>query len=200
MHVKAASIKHTRHSPPRYVPAEYDGARTFGIVLDTSGSMDRNLLAKALGAIASYSSSRDVPFARVIFCDATAYDQGYMSPDAIAGRVKVRGRGGTVLQPGLDMLHKAKDFPEKAPILIITDGWCENNLVVRRDHAYLLPLGRYLSFNPKGQVFHISDTPTHKCGVHICTSGQLHICATGRQYRAAILPRRFLSNLARSLI
>ncbi len=140
---------------PRYVPAEYDNARTFGVVLDTSGSMDRSLLAKALGAIASYSSSREVPYARVIFCDAAAYDQGYMAPDAIAGRVKVRGRGGTVLQPGIDLLQKAKDFPEKGPILVITDAYCESNLVVRRDHAYLLPSGHYLPFTPRGKVFYI---------------------------------------------
>jgi hypothetical protein len=63
--------------------------------------MDRTLLAKALGAIASYSMSRDVPLARVVFCDAHPYDQGYMPPEEIAGRVKVRGRGGTVLQPGV---------------------------------------------------------------------------------------------------
>ncbi len=34
--------------------------RTYGVVLDTSGSMDRELLGKALGAIASYSAARDV--------------------------------------------------------------------------------------------------------------------------------------------
>lgn len=140
---------------PRYVPAAYDDARTFGVVLDTSGSMDRNLLAKALGSIASYSSSRDVPFARVVFCDAAAYDQGYMAPDAIAGRVQVRGRGGTVLQPGIDLLHKAADFPENGPILVITDTYCENNLTIRRDHAYLVPTGRYLPFTPRGKVFYI---------------------------------------------
>ncbi len=140
---------------PRYVPAAYDDARTFGVVLDTSGSMDRNLLAKALGAIASYSSSRDVPFARVVFCDAVAYDQGYMAPDAIAGRVKVRGRGGTVLQPGIDLLQKAADFPEKGPLLIVTDTYCESNLVVRRDHAYLVPNKHYLPFTPRGKVFYI---------------------------------------------
>jgi len=36
--------------------------------------MDRLLLAKALGAIASYSISRDVPLARVVFCDALPYE------------------------------------------------------------------------------------------------------------------------------
>jgi predicted metal-dependent peptidase len=59
-----------------------------------------------------------------MFCDAFAYDAGYMRPDDIAGRVKVRGRGGTVLQPGIDLLERAADFPESGPILVITDGWC----------------------------------------------------------------------------
>jgi predicted metal-dependent peptidase len=140
---------------PRYVPGILDDARTFGVVLDTSGSMDRNLLAKALGAIASYSSSRDVPFARVVFCDAMAYDQGFMPPDAIAGTVKVKGRGGTVLQPGIDLIEKAKDFPKKGPILVITDSECESQLRVSRDHAYLIPKNRYLPFTPKGKVFYI---------------------------------------------
>ena len=134
-------------------PDATDG-RTFGVVLDTSGSMDRHLLARALGAIASYSASRDVPAARVIFCDAHAYDEGYLSPDQIAGRVRVRGRGGTVLQPGVDLLENAQDFPGEGPILIITDGQCDR-LRVAREHAFLLPEGRHLPFPPKGKVFRI---------------------------------------------
>ena len=43
----------------RYEEAAREG-RTFGVLLDTSGSMDRALLAAALGAIASYSAARDV--------------------------------------------------------------------------------------------------------------------------------------------
>ncbi|HLY30126.1 MAG TPA: hypothetical protein VKQ36_03805, partial [Ktedonobacterales bacterium] len=67
---------------PRWVPPlDWEDGRTFGVVLDTSGSMDRKLLAKALGAIASYSLSRDVPIVRVVFCDAATYDQGYMRPE-----------------------------------------------------------------------------------------------------------------------
>ena len=140
---------------PRWVAADdaLDG-RTFGVVLDTSGSMDRALLAKALGAIASYSLSRDVPAVRVVFCDAATYDQGYMPPEDVAGRVRVRGRGGTVLQPGIDLLERAEDFPEDGPLLIITDGYCDR-LRVRREHAFLLPEGRSLPFVPKGRVFRI---------------------------------------------
>ena len=64
---------------PRYVLRDdaLDG-RTFGVVLDTSGSMPPELLGKALGAIASYAESREVPAARVVFCDAVPYDAGYL--------------------------------------------------------------------------------------------------------------------------
>ncbi|WP_028611700.1 DUF2201 family putative metallopeptidase [Paenibacillus harenae] len=129
-----------------------DDGRTFGVVLDTSGSMDKKLLAKSLGAIASYSMSRDVYAARVVFCDAAAYDAGYMKPEDIAESVKIKGRGGTVLQPGIDLLQRAEDFPKNGPILIITDGMCDK-VTLKRDHAYILPKGRHLPFMPRGPVF-----------------------------------------------
>lgn len=129
-------------------------SRTFGVVLDTSGSMDRHLLAQALGAIASYSQSRDVPAARVVFCDAHAYDAGYMAPEAITDRVQVRGRGGTILQPGIDLLENADDFPLDGPLLIITDGFCDR-FRVHREHAFLLPEGHSLPFPPRGPVFRL---------------------------------------------
>ncbi len=140
---------------PRWVlAANWEDGRTFGVVLDTSGSMDRKVLGQALGAIASYSISRDVPAVRVVFCDAAAYDQGYMRPEAIADRVQVRGRGGTVLQPGIDLLERAEDFPKDGPLLLITDGRCDR-LQVRREHAFILPVGHHLPFVPQGKVFYI---------------------------------------------
>ena len=140
---------------PRVAPAPPSvESRTFGVVLDTSGSMERHLLAQALGAIASYSLAREVAAARVVFCDAAAYDQGYVPPEAIAGRVRVRGRGGTVLQPGIDLLEHAPDFPKHGPILVITDGACDV-LRIRRDHAFLMPDGCKLPFEPHGPVFRI---------------------------------------------
>ncbi|OAR22991.1 hypothetical protein A8W25_25970 [Streptomyces sp. ERV7] len=138
----------------RYFPPEETSRCTFGVVLDTSGSMDRRLLGKALGAIASYAEARDVPAARVVFCDAAPYDAGFLPPAEIAGRVRVRGRGGTVLQPGIDLLRRAEDFPAAAPVLIITDGWCDV-LRVGREHAYLVPQGGALPFTPKGPVFRV---------------------------------------------
>jgi predicted metal-dependent peptidase len=139
---------------PRVVLQEgWDEARTFGVVIDTSGSMDRITLARGLGAVASYCVSREIPAVRVVFCDAAAYDQGYMSAEDVAGRVRVRGRGGTELQPGVDLLQGAGDFPDEGPILVITDTFCEPTLRVRREHAYLVPFGRRLPFPPRGPVF-----------------------------------------------
>jgi predicted metal-dependent peptidase len=141
---------------PRYVPLhEADENRTFGVVLDTSGSMDRSLLARALGAIISYSLARDVSRVRLIFCDAEAYDQGYVLPEALYERVKIKGRGGTMLQPGINLLERADDFPKAGPILIITDGGCDK-LTIRRDHAFLIPSYAKLPFVPKGKIFNLS--------------------------------------------
>ncbi|MFC7716183.1 vWA domain-containing protein [Nonomuraea recticatena] len=133
-------------------PEEVVRQATFGVVLDTSGSMDTKLLGKALGAIASYATARDVPRARVIFCDAAAYDAGYLPVEDIATRVRVRGRGGTVLQPGVNLLERAEDFPQDGPILVITDGDCDV-LRIRREHAFLIPQSARLPFRPRGPVF-----------------------------------------------
>ena len=116
--------------------------------------MARSLLARALGAISSYSSARKVPLVRVVFCDAATYDQGYLPPEAIADKVKVKGRGGTVLQPAIDLLERAEDFPTDGPLLIITDGLCDR-LRIRRAHALLMPQGSNLPFVAKGPVFRI---------------------------------------------
>ncbi|MBA3469932.1 MAG: peptidase, partial [Herpetosiphonaceae bacterium] len=104
---------------------------------------------------ASYSLARDVPAVRVVFCDAVAYDQGYLAPEAIAGKVKIKGRGGTILQPGITLLEQATDFPADGPLLIITDGQCDH-VAVHRPHAYVMPAGKRLPFVPRGEVFFIS--------------------------------------------
>lgn len=140
---------------PKYVPADIPAdSRTFGVVIDTSGSMSAKEIGMALGSIASYAVAKEVPFARVVFCDAAAYDAGYLAPEDIAGRVEVKGRGGTVLQPGIDLLEHASDFPKDGPILIITDGYIEDKLNIRHDHAFLIPEGRRLPFRAKGEVFY----------------------------------------------
>ena len=106
-----------------------------------------------LGAIAAYALAHDVPAARVVYCDAAAYDAGYLPVEQIGGRLRVRGRGGTRLQPGIDLLLRAPDFPAEAPLLVITDGFCEPLTIRAREHAYLLPKGGKLPFSPRGEDF-----------------------------------------------
>jgi predicted metal-dependent peptidase len=125
--------------PARYVPQEWKEACTFGVVLDTSGSMDRELLGRALGAIASYAEARDVPAVRLVLCDAAPYDRGIIAPTDLRGVFPIQGRGGTVLQPAVNHLHMRPDLPGAAPLMIITDGWCEEELIVPRDHCFVLP-------------------------------------------------------------
>jgi predicted metal-dependent peptidase len=128
--------------PARYVPQEWLDACTFGVVMDTSGSMDRELLGRALGAIASYSEARDVPRVRLVLCDAAPYDQGFVAPTDLRGIYPVKGRGGTVLQPAVNFLISRPDFPASAPVMILTDGWCEEELTVPREHCFVLPRKR----------------------------------------------------------
>jgi predicted metal-dependent peptidase len=138
---------------------ETRASRVFGVVLDTSGSMDPAILGKALGAIASYALAREVSVVRLVCCDAAAYDSGWVEPDALLERFRVVGRGGTVLQPGFDCLRELGargDFPRAGPLLVITDGECEDKLATAMDHAFLLPEGRRLPFRPQGDVFYVS--------------------------------------------
>lgn len=139
---------------PKYIrPEDIKHTKTFGVVMDTSASMDKKLLAKCLGAIASYSAAQEVKMVRIIYCDAQPYDEGYVDVETLSSRVKISGGGGTVLQPAIDLLERAKDFPENAPILILTDGFFEPNLKVERDHAFLVPRKVFLPYIPKVPVF-----------------------------------------------
>ena len=143
---------------PRYIKQNFDNeSRTFGVIIDTSGSMSTKMIGMALGSVASYAAEREVPLVRVIFCDARAYDAGYLAPEDIAGRVEVKGRGGTVLQPAVELLEKATDFPKDGPMLIITDAEIENKMFIRHEHAFLIPKGKRLPFVPKGKVFYFEE-------------------------------------------
>lgn len=139
---------------PRYIkPIEEKNNYTLGIILDTSGSMDVQLLGKCLGAIASYCSAQEVSYVRLIYCDAMPYDEGFVSVDILSQRIKVKGRGGTVIQQAVNYLENAKDFPKDAPILILSDGGFEKTLTIKRKHAFLVPNKYRLPFIAKGEVF-----------------------------------------------
>ena len=143
--------------PSWHRPEDEDQTRTFGVILDTSGSMSRKELAMALGAISSYAQSREVRMVRLVYCDAAPYDAGFIEAETLLDRVEIKGRGGTVLQPAIDLLQKAEDFPTRGPLLIITDGGIENRLTVRMEHAYLMAQGQRLPFKTANSVFYFSE-------------------------------------------
>ena len=116
------------------------------------------MLGKALGSIASYSLARDVSAVRLICCDAQAYDMGWVNPENLLERFSLRGRGGTVLQPGLDRLRDLAvmgEFPKQGPVLVITDGYCEDQISTPMDHAFLLAHGRRLPFHTRSEIFFV---------------------------------------------
>ena len=118
--------------------------------------MQRDELGKALGAVVSYSQAQGVEQVRLVYCDAVPYDEGYVAIESLAGRVSVRGRGGTVLQPAIRLLETRADFPPACPILVITDGLCEPDLAIGRDHAFLLSPGGRLPFRTHKPVFQMA--------------------------------------------
>lgn len=139
---------------PRYIrPHENKNTSTFGVILDTSGSMDKNLLGKCLGAIASYSAAQEIKYIRLVFCDAVPYDEAYVPVEILSQKLKVKGRGGTVIQQAVNYLENVEDFPSEAPILILSDGGFESDLTVNREHAFLVPRKAWLPFIPRGEVF-----------------------------------------------
>ncbi len=138
-------------------PPDLMTTRTFAVVLDTSGSMSPRLLAHALGAIASYAMSREVPMVRLLQCDAAVHDSGFVAPESLLGLVEVRGRGGTVLQPAFEQLDRAADLPKTAPVLVITDGQCDT-LRIAREHAFLMPVGARLPYRTAAPIFAFEET------------------------------------------
>jgi predicted metal-dependent peptidase len=141
---------------PSYVkPYDEKNTKVFGVILDSSGSMDRELLGKGIGAITSYAIAQEIKYIRLICCDTQPYDAGFVPVLQLLNRVKIAGRGGTILQSGIQYLENRDDFPSDAPILIITDGYCEEDLKIKRDHAYLIPKGHRLPFSTKKPIFYM---------------------------------------------
>ena len=143
---------------PRYwTPDRIVRQATFGVILDTSGSMDRQRLATALGAVAAYAESRGVRWVRLIHCDAMPYDDGYVDTDALRQRFTVKGRGGTVLTPAVAYLLAQPDFPDDAPVLLLSDGFVEPSMPpIPRSHAWVLPTAAWAVPPPTGvEVFRV---------------------------------------------
>ena len=49
------------------------------------------------------------------------------------------------MQPAVNYLENALDFPNKAPILVLTDGFFESDLTIQRENAFLVPNKIYMA-------------------------------------------------------
>lgn len=88
-----------------------------------------------------------------MFCNTDAYHIEYIRPSDLAGRVQMKGRGGTRLQPGVDYLEKTLEFPANDATLTITAGEIEQDLKIKYEHAFLfLKVKDYLS-DREGKFF-----------------------------------------------
>jgi hypothetical protein len=104
--------------------------------------------------VVGYAERHGVAFVRLVMCDTRPYDEGFIRLETLKRPYQIMGRGGTVLQPSIDLLQKSRDFPEDAPLLIVTDGQIDV-LTIEREHAFLLPSQAELPFEPVGPVFRI---------------------------------------------
>ena len=143
---------------PRYVwPDEENVQRgTFGLVLDTSGSMPPLVQAQALGAITAYALSRNISLIRVLTSGAELEDRGNVAAESLAQPLALSARSSATLQPALNVLEKARDFPEDAPILLVTGVPCDR-IKTQRDHAFLIPDGGRLTYQTAAPVIEIAE-------------------------------------------
>ena len=102
-----------------------------GILIDTSGSMDEDKIREGLSGVKNIiEKDRDCETI-VIECDAIIQKE-YEVKRVSDIQFNIKGRGGTILQPGLERLKELK----VDVALIFTDAYCDNINILPR---YILP-------------------------------------------------------------
>ena len=103
---------------PGYAYYEQDlESRTFGVVVDTSGSMSAKQIGMALGSIASYAAGERCSVRENHFLRCQSDGCGISGTGRYCRPGKSHGTRRTILQPGVDCLEQANDFPKDGPIL-----------------------------------------------------------------------------------
>jgi predicted metal-dependent peptidase len=94
-------------------------SNTLNCILDVSGSMD-GYLEKVLSCI--FINDYKI---NLIQCDAKVQKHEVISSKSQLQKMKIKGYGGTILQPAIDYCHKDKKI-NKLPIIILTDGYTDS--------------------------------------------------------------------------
>ena len=148
----------TSRAPAATFPPEEIARCTFGVVLDTSGSMDRTLLGKALGAIASYADGpRRARGARRLLRRGRRTTPATCRPRRSPAGCGYAAAAAPSCSPASTCCERADDFPPSGPVLVITDGECDV-LRVRREHAFLIPHGAASRSPPRAPSSACADT------------------------------------------
>ncbi|MEI6233555.1 MAG: hypothetical protein WCT04_10915 [Planctomycetota bacterium] len=141
---------------PRYVwPDDETMIKgSFGLVIDTSGSLEPGYASLALGAITTYALSRNIPSVRVVLSGLELVDLGPTPCAELFQSFQLSARGQSTIQPAIELLDKARDFPEDAPMLLLTAVPCDR-VKTHRIHAYLIPEDGRLTYQSSAPVIEI---------------------------------------------
>jgi len=104
------------------------------VLLDTSGSM-MGSFEKILTAI-----NQNGMISHVILCDTEIKDIITINSKASLSKLKIKGLGGTELQPGINYYNTSKF--SSLPLLILTDGYCDSlNLSKNKSKSMIITVG-----------------------------------------------------------
>jgi predicted metal-dependent peptidase len=120
------SVKRTWSRPSRKIPNSYPGKETLRlgkivVLVDTSGSIEERELKQFVGEI--YAIAKETAEVIVIPWDAKAYEPIVMKSHRDIERVKVglKGGGGTIIRPALELVDKK--YSNAQQIVILSDWW-----------------------------------------------------------------------------
>jgi len=120
------SVKRTWSRPSRKIPNSYPGKETLKlgkvvVLVDTSGSIGQKELQQFVGEV--YGIAKEVAEVVVIPWDAKAYEPIVMKSYRDIEKVKVglKGGGGTIIRPALELVDKK--FNDTQQIVILSDWY-----------------------------------------------------------------------------
>jgi len=120
------SVKRTWSRPSRKMPDSYPGKETLRlgkivVLVDTSGSIEERELKQFVGEI--YAIAKEVAEVIVIPWDAKAYEPIVMKSHRDIEKVKVglKGGGGTIIRPALELVDKK--YGDAQQIVILSDWY-----------------------------------------------------------------------------
>ena len=108
-----------------YLPSiRSEGMTTLAVIIDTSGSIDTDMLAAFWSEIRELAAEIDPQQVIVLQVDAALQDEQEYAPAELPERIQVKGRWGTDFRPGF--AHLEENGIEPAVCLYFTDMECDD--------------------------------------------------------------------------